>query len=107
VIVVKIPEKMRRELEGQFSLEQIEEGLKRLEGVIRVRDRGEDCQTVLNEPGIALCVHSYRKYKGKLDLYGIRGLIPKKVPRWNFTLEVQAYANGVATGKTAGLSARQ
>jgi hypothetical protein len=107
VIVLKITEKMRRELEEQYSPEQVEEGLKRLEWVIRVRDRGEDCQAVLDELGIALSVHSYRKYKGKLDLYGIRGLIPKKVPRWKFTLEVRAYAKGVATGKTAGLSARQ
>ena len=37
---------------------------------------------------------SYRKYKTKLDLYGIRGMIPKKVPQWKFTAEVRAYANG-------------
>ena len=46
---MKISEKMRRELEEQFSPEQVEEGLRRLEWIVRVRDRGEDCQTVLNE----------------------------------------------------------
>ena len=100
MIEVNIADKVRRELEEQFSPEQVEEGLRRLEWIVRVRDRGEDCQTVLNELGIALSVHSYRKYKRKLDLYGIRGLIPKKVPRWKFTPEVRAYARGAAAGKT-------
>jgi hypothetical protein len=72
-----------------------------------VRDRGEDNQIVLNELGIELSPNSYRKYKSKLNLYGIRGLIPKNVPRWKFTSEVRTYAKGVMTVKPTGLTAGQ
>jgi len=47
-----IPETLKEELAREFTQEQIEEGYKRLEWIIRVRDRGEDNQTVLNELGI-------------------------------------------------------
>ena len=102
-----IPETLKEELAKEFTQEQIEEGYKRFEWIIRVRDRGEDNQTVLNELGIELSPNSYRKYKSKLDLYGIRGLIPKKVPRWKFTNEVRSYAKGVMTTKPNGLTASQ
>ena len=102
-----IPETLKEELAIEFTQEQIEEGDKRLQWIIRVRDRGEDNQTVLKELGIELSPNSYRKYKSKLDLYGIRGLIPKKVPSWKFTSEVRAYAKGVVAGKPTGLTAGQ
>ena len=102
-----IPETLKEELAKEFTQEQIEEGYKRLEWIIRVRDRGEDNQTVLNELGIELSPNSYSKYKSKLDLYGIRGLIPKKVPRRKFTNEVRSYAKGVMTVKPNGLTASQ
>jgi hypothetical protein len=57
--------------------------------------------------GIEMSPNSYRKYKAKLDLYGVRGLIPKKVPRWKFTAEVRACARGVAAAKPVGLAANQ
>ena len=41
-------------------------GSKRLEWIMRVRDRGEDCQIVLDELGLDLSPSSYRKYKGIL-----------------------------------------
>lgn len=47
-----IPETLKEELAREFTKEQIEEGFKRFEWIIRVRDRGEDNQTVLNELGI-------------------------------------------------------
>jgi len=47
-----IPETLKEELAREFTQEQIEEGFKRFEGIIRVRDRKEDNQTVLNELGI-------------------------------------------------------
>ena len=103
----KIPEKLMNALSDEFSPDQIEEGRKRLEWVVRVRDRGEDCQVVLNELGLDLSPSSYRNYKSKLDLYGIRGLIPKTVPRWKFTPAVRSYVKGVADGRSlvdAGLS---
>ncbi|MEA3282725.1 MAG: PocR ligand-binding domain-containing protein [Euryarchaeota archaeon] len=81
----KIPKELMNALSDEFSSDQIEEGHKRLEWIIRVRDRGEDCQVVLDELGLDLSSNSYRKYKGIVDIYGIRGLIPKKVPRWKFT----------------------
>lgn len=81
-------------LSEEFSPDQIEEGRKRLEWVMRVRDHGEDCQVVLDELGLDLKSGSYRNYKSKLDLYGVRGLIPKKVPRWKFTPEVRGVADG-------------
>ena len=102
-----IPDELRKKLGKEFSQVQIKEGLKRLEWIIRVRDHGEDNQTVLSELGIKLSPSSYRKYKSKLDLYGIRGLIPKKVPMWKFTPEVRAYAKGVATSESTGLTASQ
>jgi hypothetical protein len=102
-----IPERLKEALAREFTQEQIKEGFKRFEWIIRVRDRGEDNQTVLNELGIELSPNSYRKYKSKLDLYGIRGLIPKKVPRRKFTNEVRSYAKGVMTAKTNGLTASQ
>jgi hypothetical protein len=36
----------------EFSPDQIKEGRKRLEWVIRVRDHGENCQVVLDELGV-------------------------------------------------------
>jgi hypothetical protein len=103
----KIPKGLMNALSDEFSLDQIEEGRKRLDWIMRVRDRGEDCQVVLDELGLDLSSNSYRKYKGILDIYGIRGLIPKKVPRWKFTSEVRSYVRGVADGwslANAGLS---
>ena len=103
----KIPKKLMNMLSDEFSSDQIEEGRKRLEWIMRVRDSGEDCQVVLDELGLDLSVNSYRNYKGLLDIYGIRGLIPKKVPRWKFTSEVRSYVRGVADGwglANAGLS---
>jgi len=97
-IMRKIPERLMNALSEEFSPDQIEEGRKRLEWVMRVRDHGEDCQVVLDELGLDLKSGSYRNYKSKLDLYGVRGLIPKKVPRWKFTPEVRAYVRGVADG---------
>ena len=94
----KIPEKLMNALSDEFSPDQIEEGRKRLEWIMRVRDRGEDRQVVLDELGLNLESGSYRNYKSKLDLYGVRGLIPKTVPRWKFTPEVRAYVRGVADG---------
>ncbi len=94
----KIPEKLMNALSDEFSPDRIEEGRKRFEWVVRVRDRGEDCQVVLDELGLDLSPSSYRKYKSKLDLYGVRGLIPKTVPRWKFTPEVRSYIRGVADG---------
>ena len=103
----KIPKRLMNALSDEFSSDQIEEGRKRLDWIMRVRDRGEDCQVVLDELGLDLSSNSYRKYKGILDIYGIRGLIPKKVPRWKFTSEVRSYVRGVADGwslANAGLS---
>jgi hypothetical protein len=102
-----IPATLKEALAKEFTQEQIEEGFRRLEWIIRVRDRGEDNQTVLNELGIVLSPSGYRKYKSKLDLYGIRGLIPKKVSRRKFTNEVRSYAKGVMTAKPNGLTASQ
>jgi hypothetical protein len=36
-----IPKTLKEELAREFSQEQIEEGYKRIEWIIRVRDRGE------------------------------------------------------------------
>ena len=94
----KIPGKLMNALSDEFSQDQIKEGRKRLEWIMRVRDHGEDCQVVLDELGLDLSLNSYRNYKSKLDLYGVRGLIPKTVPRWKFTSEVRAYVRGVADG---------
>jgi hypothetical protein len=56
-----IPERLKEALAREFTQEQIEEGFKRFEWIIRVRDRGEDNQRVLNELGIELSPNSYRK----------------------------------------------
>ena len=85
----KIPKGLMNVLSVEFSSDQIEEDRKRLEWIMRVRDRGKDCQVVLDELGLDLSQNSYRNYKSKLDLYGVRGLIPKTVPRWKFTPEVR------------------
>lgn len=98
----KIPKGLMNALSDEFSLDQIEEGRKRLDWIMRVRDRGEDCQVVLDELGLDLSSNSYRKYKGILDIYGIRGLIPKKVPRWKFTSEVRSYVREVVDGWRIG-----
>jgi hypothetical protein len=44
-----IPERLKEALAREFTQEQIKEGFKRFEWIIRVRDRGEDNQTVLND----------------------------------------------------------
>jgi len=59
----KIPKGLMNALSDEFSPNQIEEGRKRLEWVMRVRDRGEDCQVVLDELGLDLSQNSYRNYK--------------------------------------------
>ncbi|MEA3324507.1 MAG: hypothetical protein U9Q37_05130 [Euryarchaeota archaeon] len=58
----KIPKKLVNALSDEFSSDQIEEGRKRLEWIMRVRNRGEDCQFVLDERGLDLSSNSYRKY---------------------------------------------
>jgi hypothetical protein len=63
--------RFREQTDGLFSIEYTEE---------------EFAKRLYDAPGFLGGNFRYRKYKSKLDLYGIRGLIPKKVPRWKFTL---------------------
>ncbi|PXF60923.1 MAG: hypothetical protein C4B59_07090 [Candidatus Methanogaster sp.] len=58
----KIPKKLMNALSDEFSSDQIEEGRKRLEWIMRIRDRGEDCQVVLDELDLDLSSNSYRNY---------------------------------------------
>lgn len=74
-----ITDKLRKELEAEFSHERVEEGSNRFKWIILAMDCGEDSQAVLSELVIRVRPNSYRKYKAKLDLCGIRGigLIPE------------------------------
>jgi hypothetical protein len=76
-----IPERLKEALAREFTQEQIKEGFKRFEWIIRVRDRGEDNQTVLNELGIELSPNLnfwlYRHYVLYLCIYALFSTISR------------------------------
>ncbi|PXF60971.1 MAG: hypothetical protein C4B59_06355 [Candidatus Methanogaster sp.] len=82
----KIPKGLMNALSDEFSSNQVEEGRKRLEWIMRVRDRGEDCQVVLDELGLDLSSNSCRKYD---PLFGDASTHHQKVSRWHDVLHSQ------------------